>query len=83
MAIHQRAETAKPWLALADATALLISFVLAVGLLVWLRGETVLPLVAYGVVSLLAFLLYWNDKRKACTDSRRMAAFASGVRVFS
>ena len=40
-------------------------------LLVWLRGETVLPLVAYGVVSLLAFLLYWNDKRKACTDSRR------------
>lgn len=41
-------------------------------LLVWLRGETVLPLVAYGVVSLLAFLLYWNDKRKACTDSRRI-----------
>jgi uncharacterized membrane protein YsdA (DUF1294 family) len=38
-------------------------------LLVWLRGETVLPLVAYGVVSLLAFLLYWNDKRKARTDS--------------
>ena len=41
-------------------------------LLVWLRGETVLPLVAYGVVSLLAFLLYCNDKRKACTDSRRI-----------
>lgn len=40
--------------------------------LVWLRGETLLPLVAYGVVSLLAFLLYWNDKRKARTDRWRI-----------
>ena len=39
--------------------------------LVWLRGETVLPLAAYGVVSVLAFFLYWSDKRKARTDSWR------------
>lgn len=39
--------------------------------LVWLRGETVIPLVAYGVVSLIAFCLYWSDKRKAQTNSWR------------
>lgn len=47
MAVEQRAEKAKPWLALADATALLISFVLAVGLLVWLRGHRIGPGLAY------------------------------------
>ncbi|MGZ7457451.1 DUF1294 domain-containing protein [Pseudomonas sp. Ma2-10] len=31
----------------------------------WVRGVCVIPLAAYGVVSLLAFLLYWSDKRKA------------------
>ena len=39
--------------------------------LVWLRGETLIPLVAYGVVSVVAFLLYWSDKRKAREDSWR------------
>ena len=39
--------------------------------LVWLRGETLIPLVAYGVVSVIAFFLYWSDKRKARTDGRR------------
>ncbi len=39
--------------------------------LVWLRGETVIPLAAYGVVSLIAFFLYWSDKRKAQTDRWR------------
>ena len=39
--------------------------------LVWQRGETVIPLAAYGVVSLIAFFLYWSDKRKALTDGWR------------
>ena len=37
----------------------------------WLRGVSVVPLAAYGVVSLLAFLLYWSDKRKARADHWR------------
>ena len=37
----------------------------------WLRGVSVIPLAAYGVVSLLAFLLYWSDKRKARADHWR------------
>lgn len=37
----------------------------------WLRGVSVIPLAAYGIVSLLAFFLYWSDKRKARTDSWR------------
>ncbi|HEC55720.1 MAG TPA: DUF1294 domain-containing protein [Gammaproteobacteria bacterium] len=39
--------------------------------LVWLRGETIIPLAAYGMVSLIAFFLYWSDKRKAQTDRWR------------
>ena len=39
--------------------------------LLWYRGETVLPLAAYAVDSVVAFFLYWNDKRKARTDSWR------------
>ncbi|MCF5724018.1 DUF1294 domain-containing protein [Pseudomonas syringae] len=39
--------------------------------LVWLRGETFIPLAAYGVVSVIAFFLYWSDKRKAQTNSWR------------
>lgn len=39
--------------------------------LVWQRGETLIPLLAYGVVSVMAFLLYWSDKRKAQTDRWR------------
>lgn len=31
----------------------------------WLRAISVIPLTAYGVVSVLAFFLYWRDKRKA------------------
>jgi uncharacterized membrane protein YsdA (DUF1294 family) len=37
----------------------------------WLRGVSVIPLAAYGVISLLAFLLYWSDKRKARADHWR------------
>ncbi|MCW8279158.1 DUF1294 domain-containing protein [Pseudomonas sp. PCH199] len=37
----------------------------------WLRGISLVPLVAYGIVSVLAFLLYWSDKHKARTDQWR------------
>lgn len=37
----------------------------------WLQGVSMIPLAAYGIVSLLAFFLYWSDKRKARTDSWR------------
>ncbi|SEE63868.1 MULTISPECIES: DUF1294 domain-containing protein [Pseudomonas] len=37
----------------------------------WLRGISLIPLAAYGIVSVLAFFLYWRDKRKARTDSWR------------
>ncbi|MDI3353145.1 DUF1294 domain-containing protein [Pseudomonas sp. UYIF39] len=37
----------------------------------WLRGVSVIPLAAYGLVSLLAFLLYWSDKRRARADHWR------------
>lgn len=33
--------------------------------LLWYRGVSVIPLAAYGAVSVVAFLLYWSDKRKA------------------
>lgn len=39
--------------------------------LLWLRGVSAIPLTAYGIVSLLAFFLYWSDKRKARADSWR------------
>jgi uncharacterized membrane protein YsdA (DUF1294 family) len=37
----------------------------------WLRGVSVIPLAAYGIVSVLAFFLYWSDKRKARADTWR------------
>ena len=37
----------------------------------WLRGVSLIPLAAYGIVSVLAFFLYWSDKRKARADSWR------------
>lgn len=40
-------------------------------LLYWLRGISLIPLAAYGIVSVLAFFLYWSDKRKARTDRWR------------
>lgn len=40
-------------------------------LLLWLKGGSPLPLAAYGLVSLIAFFLYWEDKRKAQSDSWR------------
>lgn len=37
----------------------------------WLRGVSLIPLAVYGIVSLLTFLLYWSDKRKARVDQWR------------
>jgi len=37
----------------------------------WLQGVSPVPLAAYGIVSVLAFLLYWSDKRKARVDHWR------------
>ncbi|WP_160108534.1 DUF1294 domain-containing protein [Pseudomonas izuensis] len=37
----------------------------------WLRGVSLIPLAAYGIVSVAAFLLYWSDKRKARADHWR------------
>ena len=37
----------------------------------WLRGISLIPLAAYGIVSVLAFFLYWSDKRKARTERWR------------
>ncbi|MBT2372928.1 DUF1294 domain-containing protein [Pseudomonas fluorescens] len=39
--------------------------------LLWYRGVSLIPLVAYGAVSVVAFFLYWSDKRKAREDSWR------------
>ncbi|KAB0519817.1 DUF1294 domain-containing protein [Pseudomonas extremorientalis] len=51
--------------------ALLCAAPLIGAALVWYRGETLIPLAAYGVVSVIAFFLYWSDKRKAQTDRWR------------
>ncbi len=37
----------------------------------WLAGGPSLPLWAYGIASLLAFFLYWSDKRKARDETWR------------
>jgi len=37
----------------------------------WLRAVSVIPLAAYGIVSVLAFFLYWSDKRKARDNAWR------------
>jgi uncharacterized membrane protein YsdA (DUF1294 family) len=39
--------------------------------LLWYRGVSLIPLAAYGAVSVVAFFLYWSDKRKARDDSWR------------
>lgn len=51
--------------------ALLCALPLYGSLSLWLRGVSVIPLAAYGVVSALAFFLYWGDKRKARADTWR------------
>lgn len=51
--------------------AVLCALPLYGALSLWLRGVSVIPLASYGVVSVLAFFLYWGDKRKARADTWR------------
>lgn len=53
------------------AFALLCAVPLSASLLLWSRGVSVLPLAAYGLVSVVTFFLYWSDKRKAQSDNWR------------
>ncbi|WP_433740908.1 DUF1294 domain-containing protein [Pseudomonas putida] len=53
------------------AFAMLCALPLFGSLSMWLRGVSLIPLAAYGIVSVLAFLLYWSDKRKARADQWR------------
>lgn len=51
--------------------ALLCALPLFGSLLFGLRAVSWVPMVAYGGVSVVAFLLYWSDKRKARADTWR------------
>jgi len=51
--------------------ALLCALPLSGSLLLGLQGESWVPMTAYGAVSVVAFLLYWSDKRKAQSDAWR------------
>ncbi|ROM70355.1 hypothetical protein BK653_00255 [Pseudomonas brassicacearum] len=51
--------------------ALLCALPLFGSLLLGLRALSWVPMTAYGLVSVVAFLLYWSDKRKARTDAWR------------
>ncbi|QXI25791.1 DUF1294 domain-containing protein [Pseudomonas vanderleydeniana] len=52
---------------------LLLCVLPGVGVLrLWLGEGTRWPLWAYGIASLLAFVLYWDDKRKARNDAWRI-----------
>ena len=51
--------------------ALVCALPLTGSVLMSLQGISLIPLAAYGIVSVLAFLLYWSDKRKARTDRWR------------
>ncbi|CAH0188275.1 DUF1294 domain-containing protein [Pseudomonas mediterranea] len=51
--------------------ALLCALPLAGSLLLGLQEASWVPLTAYGIVSVVAFLLYWSDKRKARSDAWR------------
>ena len=51
--------------------ALVCALPLTGSVLMWLQGISLIPLAAYGIVSVLAFLLYWSDNNKARTDRWR------------
>ncbi|BFT63713.1 DUF1294 domain-containing protein [Pseudomonas moorei] len=51
--------------------AILCALPLIGSMSLWLRGVSPIPLAAYGIVSVLTFFLYWNDKRRARVDQRR------------
>ncbi|WP_335945215.1 DUF1294 domain-containing protein [Pseudomonas sp. G166] len=52
--------------------ALLCALPLFGSLMLGLRAVSWVPMTAYGLVSLVAFLLYWSDKRKARADAWRI-----------
>ncbi|MNY53218.1 hypothetical protein D3C86_1889550 [compost metagenome] len=52
--------------------AILCALPLLGSMTMWLGGISRVPLAAYGIVSVLAFLLYWSDKRKARLDRWRI-----------
>jgi uncharacterized membrane protein YsdA (DUF1294 family) len=51
--------------------ALLCALPLSGSVSLWLQGGSLIPLAAYGIVSVLAFLCYLRDKRKARLDHWR------------
>ena len=51
--------------------AILCALPLSGSMSLWLQGVSMIPLAAYGIVSVLAFLLYWSDKRKARAEQWR------------
>ncbi len=51
--------------------AILCALPLTGSMSLWLHGVSLIPLAAYGIVSVLAFFLYWSDKRKARADNWR------------
>ncbi|WHS57831.1 DUF1294 domain-containing protein [Pseudomonas sp. G2-4] len=52
--------------------ALLCALPLFGSILLGVRAVSWVPMTAYGLVSLVAFLLYWSDKRKARADVWRI-----------
>jgi uncharacterized membrane protein YsdA (DUF1294 family) len=52
--------------------AILCALPLSGSMTMWLGGISRVPLAAYGIVSVLAYLLYWSDKRKARLDRWRV-----------
>ena len=52
--------------------AILCALPLSGSMMMLLGGISLVPLAAYGIVSGLAFLLYWSDKRKARLDRWRV-----------
>ena len=51
--------------------AVLCTLPLSGSLSLWLHGESLIPLAAYGIVSVVTFFLYWSDKRKARAEQWR------------
>ncbi|WP_458374686.1 DUF1294 domain-containing protein [Pseudomonas laurylsulfatiphila] len=51
--------------------AVLCTLPLSGSLSLWLHGESLIPLAAYGIVSGVTFFLYWSDKRKARAEQWR------------
>ncbi|MFL8991410.1 DUF1294 domain-containing protein [Pseudomonas sp. QLc11A] len=51
--------------------AVLCTLPLSGSLSLWLHGESLIPLAAYGIVSVVTFFPYWSDKRKARAEQWR------------